>query len=170
MPRDKEPKTDKKPKTDEAPALEEKPKPKKRGPKPKIDQYYVNPAVFKQQIREYYVTEDCIFELANSLKKIAYGLGNKSNFINYTYKEDMIGDALVKMYTALQNKKFNVDSEYNPFSYFTTIAFHAFINRIKKEKKHHQTLCDYKEVVYEKEMMDSGGGHVYVKPTNPDDY
>jgi DNA-directed RNA polymerase specialized sigma24 family protein len=73
------------------------------------------------------------------------------------------------MYTALQNKKFNVDSEYNPFSYFTTIAFHAFINRIKKEKKHHQTLCDYREQVYEKEMLESGGGQVYVKPNTDDE-
>ena len=75
----------------------EKPKPKKRGPKPKIDEYYVNPEVFKNQIRTYYKTDDCIFDLANSLKRIAYGLGNKSNFINYTYKDEMIGDALVKM-------------------------------------------------------------------------
>lgn len=141
---------------------------KRRGPKPKIDQYYVNPVDFKQQIREYYVSEVCIFELANSLKRIAYGLGNKSNFINYTYKEEMIGDALVKMYTALKNKKFNVDSEYNPFSYFTTIAFHAFINRIKKEKKHHETLTNYKEMVYEAEMSDATDGRVYVKPSCDD--
>jgi hypothetical protein len=141
---------------------------KKRGPKPKIDEYYVNPADFKQQIRDYYQTEVCIFELANSLKRIAYGLGNKSNFINYTYKEEMIGDALVKMYTALKNKKFNVDSEYNPFSYFTTIAFHAFINRIKKEKKHHETLTNYKEMVYEEEMAAVTDGQVYVKPNSDD--
>jgi len=141
---------------------------KKRGPKPKIDEYYVNPADFKQQIRDYYETEVCIFELANSLKRIAYGLGNKSNFINYTYKEEMIGDALVKMYTALKNKKFNVDSEYNPFSYFTTIAFHAFINRIKKEKKHHETLTNYKEMVYEEEMAAVTDGQVYVKPNSDD--
>ena len=171
MPSDKEPKPDEKPITDEAPAPEEKPKPKKRGPKPKIDQYYVNPAVFKDQIREYYKTDDCIFDLANSLKKIAYGLGNKSNFINYTYKDEMIGDALVKMYTALQNKKFNVDSEYNPFSYFTTIAFHAFINRIKKEKKHHEAICNYKEAIYEEIMTDPNNthGHVYVKPLEDND-
>ena len=141
---------------------------KRRGPKPKIDEYYVNPDEFKQQIKTYYKTEICIYELANSLKKIAYGLGNKSNFINYTYKEEMIGDALVKMYTALKNKKFNVDSEYNPFSYFTTIAFHAFINRIKKEKKHHETLCNYKEMVYEEEMTAVTDGRVYVKPNSDD--
>ena len=80
----------------------------------------------------------------------------------------MIGDALVKMYTALKNKKFNVESDYNPFSYFTTIAFHAFINRIKKEKKHHNTITEYKEMVYEKEMANSSDGMVYVKPNSDD--
>ena len=76
----------------------------------------------------------------------------------------MVGDALVKMYTAVTNKKFDIESEYNPFSYFTTIAFHAFINRIKKEKKHTETLNQYKEKVYEAEMADSTDGMVYVKP------
>ncbi len=41
-------------------------------------------------------------------------------------------------------KKFDINSEYNPFSYFTTIAFHAFINRIKKEKK--QSNIKYKMI------------------------
>ena len=87
-------------------SVEDKPAPKKRGPKPKIDQYYVNPPIFKQEIQDYYETEYCPPSLAESLRRIAYGLGNKSNFINYTYKDEMIGDALVKMYTALKNKKF----------------------------------------------------------------
>ena len=64
--------------------------------------------------------------------------------------------------------RFNVDSEYNPFSYFTTIAFHAFINRIKKEKKHHETLTNYKEMVYEEEMAAVTDGQVYVKPNSDD--
>ena len=61
----------------------------------------------------------------------------------------MIGDAIVKMFSALQLKKFNIDTGNNPFSYFTTIAFHAFINRIKKEKKQRQVISDYQEMVYE---------------------
>lgn len=139
---------------------------KKRGPKPKIDEFYVEPQRFKQQIIEYYNTGDCTPILGESLKKIAYGLGNKSNFINYTYKEEMIGDALVKMFTALKNKKFNVESDFSPFSYFTTIAFHAFINRIKKEKKYHETLTNFKEKIYEEEMIHATDGMVYVKPNS----
>ena len=107
---------------------------KKRGPKPKINEFYVNPEQFKQELVDYYKCEECTPLLGDMIQKIAHGLSYKSNFINYTYRDEMVGDALVKMYTAVTNKKFNVDSEYNPFSYFTTIAFHAFINRIKKKK------------------------------------
>ena len=50
---------------------------------------------------------------------------------------------------------FNPEKSKNPFSYFTTIAFHAFINRIKKEKKHRETLTNYQEAVYSDMMTDS---------------
>ena len=53
------------------------------------------------------------------------------------------------MFSALQSKKFDLTTGNNPFSYFTTIAFHAFINRIKKEKKQRQVINDYQEMVYE---------------------
>lgn len=137
---------------------------KRRGPKPKKTEYYVDPRELKAELIAYYENENCSRELADMIHKIAHGLSYSSNFINYTYRDEMVGDALVKMYTAVTNKKFDIESEYNPFSYFTTIAFHAFINRIKKEKKHTQTLTEYKEKIYEQEMLDSTDGRVYVKP------
>lgn len=141
---------------------------KRRGPKPKKTEYYVDPRELKAELIKYYENENCSRELADMIHKIAHGLSYSSNFINYTYRDEMVGDALVKMYTAVTNKKFDIESEYNPFSYFTTIAFHAFINRIKKEKKHTQTLNEYKEKIYEQEMLDSTDGRVYVKPMSDD--
>lgn len=88
--------------------------------------------------------------------KYVYVTGN-------SYKEEMIGDALIKMFSALKRKKFDVSTETSPFGYFTTIAFHAFINRIKKEKKHHDTLVEYRQRKYEDELS-SSEGHIYVKP------
>jgi DNA-directed RNA polymerase specialized sigma24 family protein len=79
----------------------------------------------------------------------------------------MIGDAVVKMFSALKNKKFRLDSGFSPFSYFTTIAFHAFINRIKKEKKHHEVLDEYKQKVYTETMAKTdefGNVHIYIEP------
>jgi len=141
----------------------------KRGPKPKKTEYYIDPAVFKQQLVEYYKDSTKNESLiAESINKIAYGLSYSSNFINYTYKDEMIGDAIVKMFTAVKNKKFNVESEHNPFSYFTTIAFHAFINRIKKEKKHTEALNEYRSRFYEQELMESSDANIYVKPEQED--
>lgn len=114
--------------------------------------HYVNAKVLLQQITDFYnqpEDEDMDPELAINISKIAKGLSYAPNFINYSYKDDMIGDAVVKMFTALQNKKFDITSGHNPFSYFTTIAFHAFINRIKKEKKYREVVSEYQESVYE---------------------
>jgi DNA-directed RNA polymerase specialized sigma24 family protein len=73
------------------------------------------------------------------------------------------------MFLALKNKKYNVDTHNNPFSYFTTIAFHAFINRIKKEKKHRETITKYQETYYSDLMETNGddGNNVYIDPTQP---
>ena len=110
--------------------------------------YYVSPKRFLQLLKEYYESDDLVEELAESTSKIAVGLSYSPNFINYSYKDEMIGDAIVKMIAAVKNKKFNLESTSNPFSYFTTIAYHAFINRIKKEKKYRETISAYQEQLY----------------------
>lgn len=127
------------------------------------EEYYVNPNEFKQAITEYYKTGVCTNYLGQCLNKIAEGLGYNGKFINYSFKEEMIGDALIKMYSALKRKKYDVNGESSPFGYFTTIAFHAFINRIKKEKKHHDAVSEYKQRKYE-EYMSETEGHIYVRP------
>ena len=140
--------------------------------KPKDKVHYVNSREFEDRIKVFYTTGNISYELGDSLNKIANGLSYAPNFINYSYKDEMVGDAIVKMFSALRNKKFKIDSGFSPFSYFTTIAFHAFINRIKKEKKHHEVINEYKEKVYNDLMLDaneSGNGYIYVEPTGDDD-
>ena len=137
--------------------------------KPKEKVHYVNGKEFEEEIRAYYKSGFVTQKLGESLTKIANGLSYAPNFINYSYKDDMIGDAIVKMFSALRNKKFRLDTGFSPFSYFTTIAFHAFINRIKKENKHHEVLNEYRDKVYTDLMLDpniSGGAHIYVEPTD----
>ena len=131
--------------------------------KSKKKEFYVNPKEFYNEIKTFYETDDLVDSLAETVNKIAIGLSYATNFINYTYKDEMVGDAVVKMFTALKHKKFNIESHSNPFSYFTTIAYHAFINRIKKEKRYKQTINEYQEVVYEETMCEEGSGRVYVK-------
>mgnify|MGYP001766222148 CR=1 FL=1 len=80
-------------------------------------------------------------------------LSYKPNFINYTYKEEMIGDGIENCIIAINN--FDVDKSTNPFSYFTQIAFNAFLRRIAKEKK--ETYIKHKnfENLFSLEDLDS---------------
>lgn len=131
------------------------------------DKNYVNSKEFRRLLEEYYESDKMTNELAVNVMKIAEGLSYNWRFINYTksWKEDMVGDAVIKMYAALESKKYNIDSQFNPFSYFNQIAWNAFSNRIKKEKKQHDGLQEYKQLVYEEEMCNPNmQGTVYVKP------
>ena len=151
------------------PIADETETPKKIKPKDKV--HYVNSREFEDEIRNYYNTDTMTDKLCESINKIANGLSYAPNFLNYSYKEDMVGDAIVKMYSALKNKKFKIDCGFSPFSYFTTIAFHAFINRIKKEKKHHEAINEYREKVYTELMLnpdENNGAHIYIEPTGDD--
>jgi hypothetical protein len=143
----------------------------KRKKKPSDKPHYVNGKAFEDAIREYYSTDKITEYLGEAIKKIASGLSFAPNFINYSYKDEMVGDAVVKMYQALKYKKFKLDHGFKPFSYFTTIAFHAFISRIKKEKKHHQLIEEYRDRQYELMLNsdeDMRSHKVYVKPGHSD--
>lgn len=73
--------------------------------------------------------------------KIARHLSFKSNFINYSYKDEMISDAIENCLAVVNN--FDPAKSKNPFAYFTQITFFAFIRRIQKEKKQLQTKYRY---------------------------
>jgi len=72
--------------------------------------------------------------------EIAQNLARKPNFMNYQFKDDMIGDGIENCLMYAHN--FNPDKSSNPFSYFTQIIYYAFLRRIQKEKK--QNLIKYK--------------------------
>ena len=65
--------------------------------------------------------------------KIANHLSYRPNFINYTYRDDMISDGIENCLQYLDN--FNPRKSNNPFAYFTQIIYYAFVRRIQKEKK-----------------------------------
>ena len=68
--------------------------------------------------------------------KIANHLSYRPNFINYTYRDDMISDGIENCLQYMSN--FNPEKSNNPFAYFTQIIYYAFIRRIQKEKKQMQ--------------------------------
>jgi len=65
--------------------------------------------------------------------KIANHLSYRPNFINYTFRDDMISDGIENCLQYLDN--FNPKTSNNPFAYFTQIIYYAFVRRIQKEKK-----------------------------------
>ena len=65
--------------------------------------------------------------------KIANHLSYRPNFINYTYRDEMISDGIENCLQYASN--FNPEKSKNPFAYFTQIIYYAFIRRIQKEKK-----------------------------------
>ena len=65
--------------------------------------------------------------------KIANHLSYRPNFINYTYREEMISDGIENCLQYVHN--FNPEKSNNPFAYFTQIIYYAFLRRIQKEKK-----------------------------------
>jgi hypothetical protein len=72
--------------------------------------------------------------------KIAEGLSHKPNFINYSYRDEMISDGIENCLMYFDN--FDPNKSNNPFAYFTQIIYYAFLRRIQKEKK--QTYVKYK--------------------------
>ena len=72
--------------------------------------------------------------------KIAEGLSHKPNFINYTYRDEMMADGIENCLQYFDN--FDPAKSKNPFAYFTQIVYFAFLRRISKEKK--QLYVKYK--------------------------
>ena len=64
---------------------------------------------------------------------IAERLSMRANFINYPFREEMVGDAIENCLMYASN--FDPTKSKNPFSYFTQIIYYAFLRRIQKEKK-----------------------------------
>ena len=71
--------------------------------------------------------------IAESIMKICNRLSYAPNFINYSYREEFVGDAIENVIKTAKN--FNPERSSNPFSFITTIAYNAFLRRIAIEKK-----------------------------------
>ena len=90
--------------------------------------------------------------------KIANHLSYRPNFINYTFRDDMISDGIENCLQYLDN--FNPKKSNNPFAYFTQIIYYAFLRRIAKEKRQ----MDIRDKLIEK----SGYEQVFHSDNNDD--
>ena len=88
--------------------------------------------------------------------KIANGLSYRPNFINYTYRQEMISDGIENCLQYMDN--FDPAKSKNPFAYFTQIIYYAFIRRIQKEKKQQHVKQKMIQNFGIENMMDSLDG------------
>jgi hypothetical protein len=127
-----------------------------RRTKEELKDLYIDPIEMESLIVSYYENDIISDKLAGMIQMIAVRLGLARNFYSYSFKTEMQGDAIVKMMTALRRKKFKCGLGFNPFSYFTKVAYHAFQNCIKKSKKDFDTLRRYQEEMYESYICSEG--------------
>ena len=84
--------------------------------------------------------------IARCFLKIAEGLSHKANFVRYTYREEMVMDAVENCLKAIENYDINKATRTkapNAFAYFTQISWYAFLRRIQKEKKQQDIKIKY---------------------------
>jgi len=119
--------------------------------------HYVNNSDFSTAVVEYVgrvdharKVEDTIPTvpdyIAQCFLKIAEGLSHKANFIRYTYREEMVMDAVENCLKAIGN--YNLEAatrtgKPNAFAYLTQITWYAFLRRITKEKKQQEIKLKY---------------------------
>ena len=119
--------------------------------------HYVNNAEFSQAVVDYVtIVQEAKKQettlpivpdyIASCFLRIAEGLSHKSNFIRYTYREEMVMDAVENCLKAIEN--YNLEAatrtgKPNAFAYFTQITWYAFLRRIAKEKKQQDIKLKY---------------------------
>ena len=109
----------------------------------------------KQKSKKIPVIDDYI---AECFLKIAEGLSHKSNFIRYTYREEMVMDAVENCLKAIKNYDIETATRTgtpNAFAYFTQIAWYAFLRRIDKEKKQQDIKLKYMANIEYEDLVDN---------------
>ena len=118
-------------------------------PDPKKRPHYINNKEFSLAVVDYVTLANKAKEkeeeipkvtnyIATCFLKISEGLSHRPNFVRYTYREEMVMDAVENCLRAIRNYKIETATRTgnpNAFSYFTQICFFAFLRRIAKEKK-----------------------------------
>jgi len=123
----------------------------------RLNIHYVNNAQFSQAVVDYCtLVEEAKKDgkeipkvtnyVAHCFLRIAEGLSHKANFIRYTYREEMVMDAVENCLKAIGN--YNLEAatrtgKPNAFAYFTQISWYAFLRRIDKEKKQQDIKMKY---------------------------
>jgi hypothetical protein len=101
--------------------------------------HYVNNEQFVKELVEYKArlelnpSERVPEYVGHCILEICKRFASRPNFYGYSYRDEMVSDAVENCLMYLTN--FDPAKSNNAFSYYTQIAFYAFIRRITREKK-----------------------------------
>ena len=147
----------------------------------KDGEHYVNNSDFSNAVVDYVIEAHNYKErkkeipnvpeyIGDCFMRIAEGLSHKPNFSGYTYRDEMVMDAVENCIRAIHNYDINKATRTgkpNAFGYFTQICFYAFLRRIAKEKRQQETKeryimkCGYNDLVNNESNID--GNHIMQK-------
>ena len=136
--------------------------------------HYVDNEKFLAEIKVY--KQQCKDALAEGKEKpriseyigkciylIAENLSHKPRFMNYSFRDELVSDAIENCFLYFDN--FDSDKYSNPFAYFTQIIYYAFHRRIAKEEKNRYIIYKkFQESVLDTSdaslMLDADDNHV----------
>lgn len=106
---------------------------------------YLNNQKFYERLTEWLATDDekVPDDIAEGIFQICTNLARSGRFAGYTWKDDMIGEAILDCIRSA--RKFNPERSSNPFAYFTQIAYNAFRRCLNSEHLRLATIENYKQ-------------------------
>lgn len=96
--------------------------------------YVENEDIIKE-LKRYKETGERSEELGRMFFLIATKYAERGSFSGYSWKDDMIGEAVYTCLRYMHNFDLEVENP-NPFAYFSLVIHRAFISYLKKQKKH----------------------------------
>lgn len=127
---------------------------------------YVSKKEMMDELIKYNETKIISDSLGVMFQKIATRYSSKPNLCGYTYREDMISDAVERMISQIDS--FNVNHPAaNPFAYFTKVAYHQFWLHLNKEKKFRDLKKKYQTSIWDEVCSNE---HIKMKDDSDEGY
>ena len=129
----------------------------------KLPNHYIPQKVFLEEIKKYLTAcSDAESEnkeiptIPDSIGRqfivLATRLANRYNFVNYTFKDEMISDAITACCAKI--RKFDPNIGNNAFAYFTSVCWREFVDYIKYEQKNSYIKAKMMQSVDYTDMLD----------------
>lgn len=101
----------------------------------KTSNLYIDKNEMIVEILKYHASGVISEVLGEMFMRLAIRYTSKYNFSGYTYRDDMIAEAVFRMVEQIDKFDVNHPTQ-NPFAYFTTVAHRQILTVLNKEEKY----------------------------------